>query len=98
MLSILNRYMHGYVVIPITITFIKHGIFKEISLSNSIAEIILQTQANSGNFKIALRMYESLGWINLISFERYELTSTCPDFSCLSPKLARSYQVPWKAI
>ena len=90
MISILNRYMHGYVVIPITLTFIKHDIFKKLSSLTSLPEIISQTRANSGHFKIAIRMYESLGWMKKITDDRYEISPTCADFSILNSRLALS--------
>ena len=94
MISILNRYMHGYVVIPITIAFIKHGIFKKLSTLTSLPEIISRTRVNSGNFKIAMKMYESLGWIERVTNDHCEISPTCPDFSNINSSLALSYQIP----
>lgn len=90
MISILNRYMHGYVVIPITMTFIKHSVFKKISSLENLSEVISHTQANSGHFKITIRMYESLGWLNRLTNDRYKISPACPDFSTLNSHLALS--------
>src|SRR3990167_8039460 len=62
MLEQMNRYIHGYVFIPVIQCINKKGLlnFKKPWVSNELAE---KFQANIGYLNVALRMFESLGWL-----------------------------------
>ncbi len=86
MLSILNRYSHGYVAIPVIHACKKQGLFQALQLSKRMpfADLVKQLHANSGSLQVALRMLESLNWVSRNHNDEY----------CLTPKSEVQEKIP----
>jgi len=101
MVSILNRYMHAYVTFPVAVSFMEHDIFGRISSSEgdfnveNVGGIVRETHANPGYFNIALRLFESLGWV-VKKGERYQVTPNLPNINQFSIELSSNYQIPFE--
>jgi 3-oxoacyl-(acyl-carrier-protein) synthase/acyl carrier protein/SAM-dependent methyltransferase len=65
MLSVLNRYSHGYVAIPVIDACRRQGLFQALHVAQPIilADLAKELRANEGALHIALRLLESLGWV-----------------------------------
>ena len=64
MLDILNRYAHGFVVVPVVLASRRGGLIARLeSGPTSFDELVADLGANSGHLRVVLRMFESLGWI-----------------------------------
>ena len=65
MLELSNRYLHGYVAIPIILKCLEKGFFELLNEKKdlSIAEISQKLDANEGHLTVALRLFESLHWL-----------------------------------
>ena len=76
MLEILNRYSHGFVLIPAVQACQTGGFFELLEKGDSFTldELVRELGANSGHLSIVLRMFLSLGW--LISPEENDETRT----------------------
>lgn len=92
MLSVINRYLHGYVVIPCYVEFQEKGIFQFLKSSSSFEEIISTFKANPGHLKVALRIFESLNWISKNPENQYQITSDFPEKSEIPPSLKFLYK------
>ncbi|MCD5326707.1 SDR family NAD(P)-dependent oxidoreductase [Chromobacterium piscinae] len=76
MLSVINRYSHGFVAIPIVLAckYLKlFEVFKGRALT--LTELADELKANSGFLLAALRLLESLQWISKDNTDRYSLTA-----------------------
>lgn len=65
MLEMINRYIHGYVSIPVILACREKGLltyFKKNSVF-TLTEITKYFNANEGYLQVALRLFESLGWL-----------------------------------
>ncbi|MFQ3244029.1 MAG: hypothetical protein ACI9SP_000654 [Arenicella sp.] len=96
MTSILNRYMHAYVALPVASSFLKHNVFDVLSSGKSIFDVIEEMKANPGYFNIALKMFESLGWITKHDDACYEVTNLCPPDNESISKIVTTYLVPFE--
>ena len=76
MLSILNGLAHGYVAIPVILACRRAGLFKILQPHESLSwqAIVDGLQANSGHLRVALRLLESLGWVERTEGDGYRLT------------------------
>ena len=65
MLSVLNRYSHGYVAIPVIDACRRQGLFQALHVAQPIilADLAKELRANEGALHIALRLLESLDWV-----------------------------------
>ncbi len=64
MLEILNRYAHGFVVVPVVLASRRGGLIAHLeSGPTSFDKTVEELGANSGHLRVVLRMFESLGWI-----------------------------------
>src|SRR5262245_40387407 len=65
MLELINRYLHGFVSIPVILACKNRGLFHLLKHNHPLTmeEIISELNANSGHFHVAMRLLESLGWI-----------------------------------
>ena len=75
MLDILNRYIHGYVAIPVILACQKQGLFSLLEAEDplSLSQMVSRTHANEGHLQVACRMFESLGWLEKDEQARYRL-------------------------
>ncbi|MDP3561563.1 MAG: beta-ketoacyl synthase N-terminal-like domain-containing protein, partial [Legionellaceae bacterium] len=67
MLDVLNRYAHGYVLLPILDVFYRRHVFEYINTysEKTITQLSQDLQANEGHFRVALRLLQSLGWLSI---------------------------------
>lgn len=82
MLDIINRYAHGFVAIPVILSFKKKGIFEQSEQQKSICldNLITNTHANSGHLRVALRLLLSLGWLSQDATGAYSLTKEAESY------------------
>jgi acyl transferase domain-containing protein len=80
MLDRLNRYAHGYVAIPVIAALNGRGVLDYLSHSGPIARdaLVRHHGANAGHFAAALRLLDSLGWLD-DSPEGLRLTTAAMD-------------------
>jgi acyl transferase domain-containing protein/surfactin synthase thioesterase subunit/enoyl-CoA hydratase/carnithine racemase len=99
MLDVLNRYIHGYVAIPVILSCYKKGLFNILTSDGplSLEQIADRLSGNEGHLQIALHMFQSMGWIEknehgyydiLITADRYQTLKNIPD------KLLALYSIP----
>ncbi|PWT90098.1 MAG: hypothetical protein C5B54_07785 [Acidobacteria bacterium] len=76
MLELMNRYIHGFVAIPVILSCRDRGFFELLQQNQSmpLEAIIGELNANSGHFSVAMRMMESLHWIKRNDANEYFLT------------------------
>jgi acyl transferase domain-containing protein/acyl carrier protein len=85
MLDVLNRYAHGFVVVAVTLACRRRRVFEALQRSPQTAEELTGAlSANSGHLAVALRMFESLGWLDRDADKRYRTT----------PALAQQQLIP----
>lgn len=66
MLDVLNRYAHGFVVVPVVLACRRGGVFQALAgEALSHADLCARLGANSGHMRVTLRLLESLGWIDV---------------------------------
>jgi hypothetical protein len=94
MISVLNRYLHGYVVTPVILSFLNKGFFTKKWEAYSIDDLKLVHAFNTGNFKAALKMFQSLGWLTCTDDNRYSISSSIPDLSTIHPDTELFYKIP----
>ncbi|MCR9191830.1 MAG: SDR family NAD(P)-dependent oxidoreductase, partial [Gammaproteobacteria bacterium] len=72
MLDAFNRHMHGYVALPILNTFHRRKIFEYIFAhpDQPIQQMVRSLKANEGHFRVALRFFQSLGWLTIDQKDR----------------------------
>ena len=72
MLDVLHRYAHGYVLLPVLDVFYKRNVFDYLLEhgDDNITTIAESLGANIGHFHVAMRMFESLGWLNIAESQR----------------------------
>ena len=76
MLEIINRYIHGYVSIPVILACREKGFFdllqkKKLLSSKDLSRLL---KANEGHLAVALHMFESLKWVQKNDKGLYKLT------------------------
>lgn len=101
MLEVINRYIHGYVSIPVILACREKGIFNYFNKRQSfnLEQITKEFNANEGHLQVALRLFESLGWLKsqhslyevLIPQEIYETIEALPK------KIIFIYKIPINA-
>jgi acyl transferase domain-containing protein/thioesterase domain-containing protein/SAM-dependent methyltransferase/acyl carrier protein/ribosomal protein S18 acetylase RimI-like enzyme len=96
MLSLLNRYAHGYVAVPVIVSLREHGVLN--LLSESIGypfdRLVADTGANAGHLRIALRLLESLGWCRGDEHEGIWLTETARMHQLVPAQLLPLFDMP----
>lgn len=93
MISVLNRYLHGYVVTPVMIAFAKKKFLLQVNKEYSISDIRLSNNINVGNFKTVLTIFQSLGWSDYAGGNYYRLTSLIPDFNSIHSGISYFFQI-----
>ena len=75
MLELINRYLHGYVAIPVVLACRKRGFFELFQESKplTLTNLANKLGANEGHLAVALRMFESLNWLNKNKENSYTL-------------------------
>lgn len=81
MLGLIHDHAHGYVMVPVALACRKAGLFRLLEAERrvSFARLTRELHANPGHLRVALVLFESLGWMTRNSDE-YTLTG--PAASC----------------
>src|SRR5580658_8153455 len=82
MLELLNRYTHGLVAIPAIVVCREGGVFATMQSEGPMDArgLALRLNANEGHLRVALRLFESLGWIRFQEGRRYTWSATSEDY------------------
>jgi hypothetical protein len=73
MLDVLNRYAHGFVVVPVVLACRKGGVSAALEAGpRSAEELADKLGARLGHLQVALRLLESLGWIDRLKDGRFK--------------------------
>ncbi len=85
MLEILNKYIHGYVAIPVILTCHKNNVFDLLEKYGpiSLTDLAKLTKANEGHLHVALRLFQSLNWISK-SENRYSIAISKAQYKKMS--------------
>src|ERR1700749_2084966 len=76
MLDVLNRYAHGFVLVPVVLACRSEGVLAALESGPlTTSELANELGANAGHLQVALRLFESLGWIDRDSGGRYTVTA-----------------------
>ena len=76
MLDVLNRYAHGFVVVPVVLACRRGGVLAALQEApRSAGELSAHLGANGGHLGVALRVFESLGWIERGTDGRFAATA-----------------------
>ncbi|MCU7933260.1 MAG: SDR family NAD(P)-dependent oxidoreductase [Candidatus Thiodiazotropha sp. (ex Dulcina madagascariensis)] len=74
MLTVINRYSHGYIAIPVIISCKQHGLFERLKEMPASAETLrTELSANSGHLQVGLKLLESMGWLSKDGAGVYQL-------------------------
>jgi acyl transferase domain-containing protein/acyl carrier protein len=77
MLEVLNQYAHGFVTVPVVLACRKGGVFEALQQApRSAEELGKELRANLGHLQVALRLFESLGWIDRRADGRFEANAS----------------------
>ncbi|MEO8400725.1 MAG: SDR family NAD(P)-dependent oxidoreductase [Gammaproteobacteria bacterium] len=103
MLEILNRYIHGYIAIPVILTCNQKGIFNFLSRDKAfyLDQLSSHFKANDGHLQIALRMFESMKWVQKNSDGLYLLTLSDEDYKIIKSipeKIISLYSIPFEQL
>jgi len=77
MLSVINRYAHGFVAMPVIASCRRSGLFRALTQAErvSFTDLVRTLNANAGHLRAALRLLQSIGWAQWHSAEDvYALT------------------------
>ena len=84
MLTKLNRYCHGYVILPPIIAFKQRGVIDKVGFNRtfSMLDITDYTSINTGHLSVIFRSMTSLGWITQHKGDMYQFTESIRDVEC----------------
>ncbi|NQZ10879.1 MAG: hypothetical protein HRT35_27315, partial [Algicola sp.] len=99
MLSMINRYCHGYIAVPAITRLFHHGVFELFDLDTPItfAQLVEQSKANDGYFQVALRLMETLAWITKTDTGSYLKTAKCAESSVLTNDIFELFELDFDA-
>ncbi|MCP2728259.1 aminotransferase class I/II-fold pyridoxal phosphate-dependent enzyme [Limnofasciculus baicalensis] len=96
MLQKINRYTHGFVAVPVILACREKGLFELLAHESplSLEQMVKHLGANSGHFKVALRMLESLHWLSRNEHLKYSLTSEAAIHNQIPEDVLQLYHLP----
>ncbi len=98
MLDVLNRYAHGFVVVPVVLACRKGGVFAAFEAGPRTAEKLSEELgANLGHLQVALRLLESLGWIDRRADGQFEANASLTKQRLVPDNLSTLMQVDMDA-
>jgi len=75
MLTIINRYCHGYIAIPVILSCKTHHFFTKLKQRPaSLYTLNKELDANSGHLQVALKLMQSMAWLVKDHNNHYHLT------------------------
>ncbi len=86
MLEVLNRYVHGYVAIPVILSCHKKKLFDLLHCFGplTLIDISRQLNANMGHMQVALQLFESLRWVEKNKFGYYSILCSPESYESLT--------------
>ncbi|MBW4635672.1 MAG: GNAT family N-acetyltransferase [Iphinoe sp. HA4291-MV1] len=99
MLEIINRYAHGFVVIPTILACRKKGLFKLLEEQNllTLKKIAKWLGANEGHLQVALKIMQSLNWVVQQESGEYSLTDKAKIYQKLPEDILDLYDLEIEA-
>ncbi|RCJ24917.1 hypothetical protein A6S26_17070, partial [Nostoc sp. ATCC 43529] len=95
MLDLINRYAHGFVAIPVILACRDKGLFELLQYKAlTLEQLLQQLEANSGYLQVALRLLESLGWLERTQTGAYALTDKAAIRQQIPSDILKLYQLP----
>ena len=98
MLSIINRYCHGYMAVP-AMAILKHrGVFDLFSLQEPVffEEVVQKCNANAGYFQVAVRLMETLEWIEKNQDGAFVKTAKCAEAELFPMALFETFELDFQ--
>lgn len=96
MLDVINRYLHGFVSVPIILACKKKGLFELLEHHSELTleQIVELLGANGGHLQVALRMLQSLNWLELNEAGQYSLTDEAALHKEIPEEILDLYHLP----
>ncbi len=96
MLDVINRYAHGFVAVPVILACKEKGLFAFLKREGfmSIEQIIERLGANGGHLQVALRMMQSLNWLERNDAGEYSLTQESEIHQQIPKDILELYRLP----
>lgn len=96
MLDIINRYLHGYVAVPVILACKKKGLFELLEHQGELTleQIVESLGANGGHLQVALRMMQSLNWLERNEAGQYSLTDESEIHKKIPKEILDLYHLP----
>jgi len=96
MLDVINRYLHGFVTVPIILTCKKKGLFEIIEHHGELTleQMVEFLGANGGHLQVALRMMRSLNWLERNEIGQYSLTDEAELHKKIPEEILDLYHLP----
>jgi malonyl CoA-acyl carrier protein transacylase len=96
MLDIINRYLHGFVAVPVILACKEKGLFELLEHQGELTldQIVESLKANSGHLQVALRMLQSLNWLERNEVGQYSLTDETQLHKKIPEEILDSYHLP----
>lgn len=96
MLDVINRYLHGFVTVPVILACRKKGLFELLQHQGSLTreQIVESLGANGGHLQVALRMMRSLNWLERNEVGQYSLTDEAQLHKKIPEEILDLYHLP----
>ncbi|MCP4215388.1 MAG: KR domain-containing protein, partial [bacterium] len=94
MLSILNNYQYGFLLVPVVIACRENGLFELLEKKISFLDLVKELKANDGHLRVALNMFESLNWVIRNKKDQYELNPQTNEYKKIPLELSELYIFP----
>ncbi|NJL39308.1 MAG: polyketide synthase [Leptolyngbyaceae cyanobacterium SM1_4_3] len=96
MLDIINRYMHGFVAVPVILACKTKGLFELLEHQGELTleQIVESLKANGGHLQVALRMMQSLNWLERNEAGQYSLTYETENHKKIPEEILDLYHLP----
>ncbi|MEG4395134.1 non-ribosomal peptide synthetase/type I polyketide synthase [Microcoleus sp. BROC3] len=99
MLDVINRYLHGFVAVPVILACRKKGLFELLQHQGSLTreQIVESLGANGGHLQVALRMIRSLNWLERNEVGQYSLTDESQLYKKIPEEILDLYHLPFES-
>jgi amino acid adenylation domain-containing protein/non-ribosomal peptide synthase protein (TIGR01720 family) len=96
MLDVINRYLHGFVAVPVILACRKKGLFELLQHHGRLTreQIVESLGANGGHLQVALRMMRSLNWLERNEVGQYFLTDEAQLHKKIPEEILDLYHLP----
>jgi hypothetical protein len=99
MLDVINRYLHGFVAIPVILACRKKGLFELLEHHGRLTreQIVESLGSNGGHLQVALRMMRSLNWLERNKVGQYFLTDEAKLHKKIPEEILDLYHLPFES-